>query len=307
MYLLLQFVSFWLAVPGQPRDCVAVEGLTILASDLAPFVAALRVLNAETSFGYAPDFGIRRTLTTREMNTVLRKYSSSAKEVTHSVCVVRNSQALTESDIRSAIARAFQQRDVEVEVLDFSIRQVGAGELSFPLHSLPAAEDHRSPVVWRGWYRDAGGRQTAVWARVRLKEDVPVAIASQSLPPGASLTAHLFTIESRSRFPQAARVPPPNPSELEGRCVRRAVRQGQVIDLKALEDPVAIRRGDLVTVSVTVNAASVQFEGRAETSARAGQSVSVTCPNSKRLLLAKAVEKGKAIVQVPDAFLRPKP
>jgi flagella basal body P-ring formation protein FlgA len=307
MYPLLQVVSIWLVIPGALQDCVVVDGPTILASDLAPAVPALKALDGGTSFGYSPTFDMRRNLTAREINTVVRKHVGNSRVVERSVCVVRRSRILTEADVRAALTRAFEGRQVAVDVVDFSRRQVGPGELSFPLQVLPLAENYETPVVWRGWFRDPGGRRIAVWVKVRLKEAMQVAVASKDLVAGAILDRQVFSIETRNGFPLATPVRGPDWGEFEGRCLRRAIHQGDVIPAKTVDDAVAIRRGEPVTVVVNVNAARVQFEGKAETSARAGQSVAVSSPNSKRLILAKAVEKGKAIVQVQDASSRTKP
>jgi flagella basal body P-ring formation protein FlgA len=297
----LQLVFILLAVPSLAENCVAVDGPTILASDLVAILPELQALEPTTQFGYAPDFDMRRNLSPREINTVLRRHFGDRTEVNRPVCVVRKSRTVTESDIRLAVERTFAGRRVNIQILDFSKRQVGPGELNFPHQALSTISDSTAPVVWRGWYRDPVGRRTAVWAKVRLSEELQVVIAARDVAAGTQLDENAITIASRSYFPRAAQPVSPKLADFQGRCVRRAIRRGDAIPLAALENPVAIRRGDSVTVEVTVNAATLKFQGKAETAARPGQSFAVSCPNSKRVLQAKAVEKGKAIVPIPSS------
>ncbi len=293
------------------EPCLAVGEGAITASVLAASVPELEILDPGFALFRAPELGIRRVISARELNLALRRNAPTAKTVDPlvSVCVVRRSRRITEQEIRDAVVDALTASGtpktdatpgVTVEVLDFSARDVGEGELRFPPQAPSRTDDPRTPVVWRGWHKSRSGQRLPIWAKVRLSERVTVPFAARDLAVGETIDSGAVVFRESVRFPSPSRSPA---AEVIGKVPKRWIHAGETVLSKDLAPAAAVRRGDAVDVQVVGGSGSVflRLAGRAETSGSAGQRIAVSSAFSKRMFQAVVKEKGHVLVTFDPA------
>jgi flagella basal body P-ring formation protein FlgA len=83
-----------------------------------------------------------------------------------------------------------------------------------------------------------------------------------------------------------------------GRAATRTIEPGVPIYASMLEVPLAVERGDTVTVEVTSGAAMLVFEALAESPGRAGESILIRNPENGRYFRARVEARGKVSIRV---------
>jgi len=107
-------------------------------------------------------------------------------------------------------------------------------------------------------------------ARVRAQVRRTVAVASRDLRRGDVLDAESFTSDARWLSPGAR---PAAIDALEGTSVRTRIRAGQVIASPDVEQPLAIRRGDVVFVHAVSGSMALKRLSRALADGKVGDVV----------------------------------
>lgn len=209
------------------------------------------------------------------------------------ICVVRRSRKITPDEACSVIRGVFARRDVQVEVIEVSQREVATiGTLRFSVHDLPLTGDPARAFTWNGWYVEPDGRKRPVWARVRLKETVIRAIALKDLAVGEVLTRENVRLEPREAFPATETE---TPEAVWGQAPRSPVLEGAWIDPKRLAKVPAIRKGDTILLEAVTPQSRLTIPGTAESTAYTGQRLTVITSLSKKAVRATATGQGRAI------------
>lgn len=142
-----------------------------------------------------------------------------------------------------------------------------------------------------------GCNQGAIWSiyvPVALNTYRNVVVASQPLQRGSTLTASQLQLKEID----VAQLHSQYFTTLEavaGKQVRRPVRDGAVISADAIEEPIAIRRGDNITIIANSGGLTVKMQGTALGDGRIGEQISVRNQSSERVI--KAIVQGKGEVQ----------
>jgi len=82
---------------------------------------------------------------------------------------------------------------------------------------------------------------------------------------------------------------------LNGKLVRRPVREGAVITADFIEEPIVIRRGDAITIIANSGTLTVKMQGTALGDGRIGQQISVRNQSSDRVIKATVRGQGEVI------------
>ena len=176
----------------------------------------------------------------------------------------------------------------------YSRQPAPPGELEFPRQGLRAGA-LRNGALWTGSVRYAGNRRFLIWARVKVTAGVRRVVAMADLKPGQPIDparswSKRATNSRRpailrslwTRWPGSGRdwrfVPAPR-SALD-----------QLVDAKD------VARGERVRVEVVEGAARLEFEGIAEGSGSAGETIPVRNPDTNRRFRARVEGKGRVSV-----------
>ena len=288
-----------LAAARAAGGCTAVEGDRILMKDLAKAAPVFGAVDPEAFVGFAPAPGVRRVFTTGQLERLMRAHGLSG-EAPAAVCFERASRPLSAEEVAAAIGRAFGERRVRVEVVDYQRAPVPAGRLEFPLSRLRAraGADPDDVILWRGRLVYGRGRSVPFWAKVRLAERRRLVVARRELAPGETVTEASVAVREIDVVPTAPEGFESAEPVIGGR-VRRRIEAGRPVFARAVVIPAAVSRGDLVRVEVFSGGARLAFEARAENSARKGEPVRLRSPlDEKAYLTATVTGAGRAVIHV---------
>jgi flagella basal body P-ring formation protein FlgA len=95
------------------------------------------------------------------------------------------------------------------------------------------------------------------------------------------------------RDPTASRI-----EDVAGKVLRRPVNAGAEVSISLLDDPPAVRRGDLVRVEVRSGFAVLHFVAVAESNVRAGDFAEFRNPGTGKLVRARVEDGSHAVVIV---------
>jgi flagella basal body P-ring formation protein FlgA len=290
--LLTLSIAFTLAT----TDCVVVGGDRILAGDLVAAVPELGALPAETVLGFAPLPGARRIFPAGELKRLAERADVKITPA-NGVCIERQLQTITAESILTEIKKSPRVKDCTIEVLDFPHVRAPEGEMVFPPEALmnPPTDKEDAPTLWRGYIRFGGGRRFSIWAKVKVTGPMQRVVAVEDLKARQPIQANQVKLEEYSGFPRTDGHAD-TLDRVVGRCPRRAIPSGASIHPAALDEPPAVSRGDLVDLEVRSGATHLDYVARAESSGRAGQTVSLRNAESKKIFPARVEGKGKALI-----------
>ncbi|MEN0019805.1 MAG: flagellar basal body P-ring formation chaperone FlgA [Planctomycetota bacterium] len=132
--------------------------------------------------------------------------------------------------------------------------------------------------------------------RVNVLVRRTVAVSTSALQRGDKLSTGSLTIEDRWIGPSTDAA---QADVIEGQELKRAIDAGHVIAARDIAEPITIRRGDLVTVSVVTPTVVVDIVARATNDAKAGDRITFESQDgSGRRFDARIDERGRAISTV---------
>ncbi len=284
--------------------CAAVSGDRIYMKDLARLRPVFAGADREAFLGFAPAPGARRVFTRGQLRRLMRAHGLGDGEP-EPVCFERAARRWTAAEVAEAARRAWEGRRVRVEVVDYQRTPAPNGRLEFSPKRLPATgADPDSAVLWRGRIVYGPGRSVPFWAKVRLAERRRMVVAAGELKPGD-------VIEETDVAVREIEVAPAAPAgfrraeEVAGARVRRRIAAGEPVYAAAVSIPAAVSRGDLVRVEVFSGGARLEFEARAENSARKGEPVRLRSPlNERTYLTATVTGAGRAVIEASGTSRR---
>jgi len=268
--------------------CLSVQPASehVVAGDLASASASFASLPPDTVLAWAPEPGVPRVFPVAELRRLAARLGA-APDADRDLCVERRVAPLDRARIQAALDARLPA--AYLEIVDFSRLPVPEGPLEFPPAGLRRGS---GAAYWSGYVRYAGNRRFAVWARVRMRGPVVVAVAD--LSPNRPIDATQLRVEIREGFPQAGFVE--SVSEAAGKQPRHSIRADTPIPALELAEPPVVARGDTVKVQVWSGAAYVSLEARAEGAAAAGQLVALRNPDSKQRFFARVTAPGRASI-----------
>lgn len=212
-------------------------------------------------------------------------------------------------------------REAVMASLHAALVGVGApedGDIEVPGLQAPVVAMDTTPqlAIEQVDYEAATGRFTATLAvaagdmpveRARLSGRVvpmlELAVATRKLSPGTVIAPGDLRLD-RVHVPASAGDLVRDPAQAIGMAVKHAVAQGQAVAVAELARPLAVQKGDRVTMLLQVPGLSLSGIGQALGGAAVGDRVSVLNPASRSVVEAVVTAPGTVLV-APGAEPRP--
>jgi flagella basal body P-ring formation protein FlgA len=276
--------------------CLPVTGDRILGADLASADTKFASLPAALQLGYAPSPGASRVFTALELQRIARANGIQAADFTD-VCFEIPLHVPTDAEFVEAMRPALPA-DATLRLVDMARTAIPTGKLQFPLSGLePPAVGNDGARLWRGFVQYTDTRRVAIWARAVITATCITVVTRTALAADTPVDAASLEIETRTgplkREPVASRL-----EQVVGRVIRRPLAAGAEIPLSLIDEPPAIRRGDLVRVEVRSGLAVLHFDAVAESTVRAGEYAGFRNPITGKTFRALAETGSKAVIVV---------
>lgn len=282
-----------------PASCVPVTSDHILGRDLALADTRFSALSATVPLGYSPMPGTTRVFTAVELQRIAHSNGIAVgiDAAFAEVCFEVPLRVPADTEFIESMQHSLP-REASVRLVDMGRTAIPAGRIEFPLTGLePPAAGSDGAQLWRGFVQYTDTRRTAVWARVSVAVTYTTVVTRKDLGADTPIETTALQIETRTgalkREKTADRI-----DEVAGRVVRRPVKAGAEISLSLLDEPPAIRRGDLVRVEVQSGRAVLRFDAVAQTTVRAGEIAELRNPITGKTFRARAETGSRAVVVV---------
>lgn len=281
-------------------NCLPVAGDHILGRDLALAEARFSLLSPTVAIGYTPAPGGTRVFSAAELQRIARSNGIAAGTNATDfaeVCFELPLHVPADTEFVESMRQSLGP-EASVRLVDMGRAAIPAGRIGFPLSGLePPAAGNDGVQLWRGFVQFTDTRRMAVWARVIVAVTYTAVVARKDLAADTTIETAALRIETRTgglrRDATASRM-----EEVAGRVVRRPVKAGAEIPLILLDEPPAIRRGDLVRVEVRSGLAVLRFDAIAQTTVRAGETAELRNPVTGKIFRARAETGSRAVVVV---------
>ena len=256
---------------------------------------------ADIPLGHAPYAGHYRWISRSEVEEALRKWGGESKVrllMEDKLLVRRQSQRVTAAQLEQAVRRHFEQQDsgaaFEVERIEApSGLVVPSGFLEIEIEA-PSKMGLLSNVSLKGNLMLDGRLQRSVWVRVALSARQEVVVALHDLPRGHRIRPQDVQLAQRrleklgSYFSRTEAV--------IGTVLGRSLSAQEPIPARFVKRPLAVKRGDFVTVLARGASFLVSTTGKAKGSGAVGDRIAVENLHSEKVV--RAVITGDKEVQV---------
>jgi flagella basal body P-ring formation protein FlgA len=210
--------------------------------------------------------------------------------------VTRKVQALGGDELVAAAAQAWRQvRQGQDDMLVEPVQPIPSVNLPTGKYQLRARRianpGQGSVVVWLDVLISGRVVHSASVA-LRDRGRHPVYIAKRTLDVGEPVRADDFQREDIEGGSASSVVPGMQPARL-----RRALRQGEVLNAEALVPADAVRSGDPLQVVLRQQGILVEVSGTAASDARPGQMVTVRWPQGREVVRGRLLDNGKVAIE----------
>ena len=271
--------------------CQVVEGDNITGRDLAAVNPLFAGIDPLLTISSTPSPGAVQVMGTERLARLARQHGIVSSTPFREVCFERATQVLTAEKLTPVLRNALAMDGAEIEILDFSRFAVPLGALEFTRSGLTP------PGLWRGRITYSAGRSSPVWVKANVTVERTWIEAAETLRAGKPIEAAQLVVRTGPRFPFGTQAI--GSAELAvGRAAMRTIEPGVPIYASMLEAPLAVERGETVTVEVTSGAAMLVFEALAESPGRAGESILIRNPENGRYFRARVEARGKVSIRV---------
>jgi flagella basal body P-ring formation protein FlgA len=279
------------SILAAPAD-VTIDVDTITLGVLIPFPAGDP--RAAIVLGYAPNPGLARRIPKSEIFSKLALAGKSADDLQlpDSILVHRRSAGLDQDRVTQAILDAFTKRfpgaNIEITNVEIPAVQIGTGAVQI-LASLPARLDPDSSIFVRVDLRGTTFAKTVfVRTTVRIEAEQPVLknkIAAHTEVQSGDIERRMMPLRLGSA-----------PEQVDGLLAKRDLEAGQVLTSDLLYLPLAVRKGDAVTVKAAAGTVTIVATMRAKSAGKLGETISVEHLSGEGSTLARIV--GPRILEV---------
>jgi flagella basal body P-ring formation protein FlgA len=293
------FLSFAMMCPivtlAAETQCITIAGDKILAGDLAKAVPEFAAAPADAVLSFAPIPGLTRIFNASDIARFAKRFQTPLGEGSlRSVCFESPAAVLTEDQIRTAILSAIHWPVVSLKIFDYIRSPMPPGRLEFRDAGL--TESTLNPTTtWRGRLVMDTGHTFPVWAKVSIVVEAKMLISARPIEKNTVLTSEDVAYSSEASFPLPEGVLL-SADEATGRSALRSLGKGSPILKWMLEQPLEVVQGQVVHVDAVCGDAHLGFEGRAQTSGRRGDEITVRNPNG-RSFRAKVIDKTRVEVR----------
>jgi flagella basal body P-ring formation protein FlgA len=295
-FLLLLLLSLPAIVSAR---CLPVAGDRILGADLAAADTKFASLPSTLQLGYAPAPGASRVFTAIELQRIGHANGLQAADFTD-VCFEIPLHVPADAEFIEAMRPALPA-DATLHLVDMARAAIPSGKLRFPLSGLePLAAGNTSIAgaqLWRGFVQYTDTRRIAVWAHVAVTVTYTTVVTRKALVADTPVDEASLEVQTKAG-PLKHEVAASRVDQVAGRVIRRPVPAGAEIPLSLIDEPPAIRRGDLVRVEVRSGLAVLHFDAVAESNVRAGEYAGFRNPITGKTFRAQAETGSKALIVV---------
>jgi flagella basal body P-ring formation protein FlgA len=280
-----------LSILSAPAD-VTIDADTISLGALIPFPAGDS--RASISLGYAPNPGLARRIPKSEILTKLAVAGKSADDLQlpESILVRRRAAGVDRDQVMKAILDAFIKRfpgaNLEINNVEIPAVQIGTGAVQITA-SLPARLDPDSTVFVRVDLRGTNFAKT-VFVRTTVRIEAEQQVLKSRVAAHAEIQPGDIERKMMPVRPGSA------PEQVDGMLAKRDLDAGQVLTSDLLYMPLAVRKGDSVTVKAKSGAVTIAATMRAKSAGKLGETISVEHLSGEGSTIARIV--GPRILEV---------
>ena len=278
-------------------DRVEVREEHLTLGDLCPGVIADL---ADLSFGYAPYPGQVRWLSRSEVLSALRRagYDNPQVQMAEKVLVTRASQTLTVGMVKAAVARYFATAypKFEMDVTELEVPQdialpAGKLELSVDSTQVPTRLDG---VTLKLRVSIDGKTDRSQWVHVRARAHGRVVTTTR--PVGFGEVLNRSNLELEDKVVDQLEGLETDVDLVAGSVAKRALQAGDVVTSRDINQPVLVKRGDLVTMVARLKNLTISASARARDSGGRGDLIVVQNLDSRQLVEARIVAPNRVEV-----------
>lgn len=285
---------------AEMRRSVVVQGDTVRLGDLFPYAGA----DAEAAVAAAPRPGQSEIFEADRLRTLAQRYRLATADGLPARVVVERAARLVEADevaaaIRAALAGRGLGDDAEVDVDGRMRRLYAAAEAPTAVRAYDVTVDPRTHR-FVATLAVATGREATETLQVggRIVQMTEIAVPARDLAAGEVLVqADLRPL--RLRRDQVQRGMMADARDLIGKAARRPLREGAVVRVADVREPVVVARGAMVTLYFQTPRLLVTAKGRATQDAAVGDTVAVVNIQSNKTV--EGIVTGPDQVQIQAA------
>lgn len=271
-------------------DRVEVDREHLSLGDLAQDVGAEL---GDLSFGYAPYPGHVRWLSRAEVVSALHRAGQDGLrvEMADKILVTRASQRLSKEAVRDAVAAylASSHPQFRFELLELEVPQdiaLPAGRLELRVESANTLT-RLDGVTLKLAITIDGKVDRSQWVRVRARARGSVVVASRPVSYGEALNRSNLDLVEKDLTELDGLLT--DIDQVAGAIAKRGLQTGDILSSRDFQEPVLIKRGDLVTVVARVHNLTVSASARARDSGGRGDLIVVQNLDSKQLVEARVI------------------
>ncbi len=264
----------------------------ILAGDLVSAYPAMASLDPATPVVHAPEPGVSRVFRSLDLRPLAARFNLEPPDPATEFCVERPVAPLDPARLMNAMQAVLPE--ARISVMEYSRQPAPAGTVEFTRDGLHEGTA-RSGSLWMGAVRYGATRRFPIWARVQVAMKLNRVLALGDLRPEQPIQPGQVIEEQREEFPKTGDFAASR-DQVAGRWPRISIRAGSEIRMDQLIDPKAVGRGERVRVEVVEGGAHLEFDGIAESSGSAGETIPVRNPENGHRFRARVEGKGRVSV-----------
>lgn len=281
------------------RESAQIDGQIIYLGDLFSHTGD----KASIALAYAPKPGKRAIFDARWLSRVAQAYQLNWRPLTHRdhIVVQRTSSVITRAEIAEQLREAlieygadpdmeiqFSNRQLSLHVAGEGINEIGFENISYDTHT------HRFAVVVYAPVGDAAAPRTRLTGRLYPTTEIPVA-ARRLLKGDIINKGDIRWTRVRTSRLQTDAVS--NIDDLIGKSPRRGIREGQTFRSSAVQDPVLVEKGSLVTIVLQARQMFLTAQGKAMQSGSDGDVIRISNTQSNKQIEAEVIGAGRVAVR----------
>lgn len=286
------------------RDLVTYGDLIAGMSGEAALLPAFRA----PALGETGTIQVTRILDAAKAAGVLQDPSELAHHGLSQIVVTRAARRLSAADIEAAVKAGLHER-YGIDARGFALQIDGGApgaavepDITAPLKVFEISFDARSRRLQARLAvpGSAAHRLRPIQISGQLVETVEVVVPRRAIARGETLRASDVTVERRPREGQASDII----AEIRGavdKVARRPLLPGMVLRAADVQREEIVAKNEIITIVYEAPGLMISMRGRASEGGAMGDTVSVTNPQSKRVLQGTVIGPGRVSVQAVTA------
>jgi flagella basal body P-ring formation protein FlgA len=294
------------AVQGEPvmlRESITVNSKVVRLGDLFVGVGD----KADITVAYAPEPGKRAIFDANWLFRAARAYKLNWRPLSlqDQVVVERESLMVTREEIEDHIRAALVERGadpaMQVELTNRMMRIYLPGTATSTIGVEDVAYESRTgrfAAVIAAPVGEPAAMRVRVSGRVHKITQVPVPARRLAINDVITERDVKFVAIRDDRVPRDAVT---NADELIGMAAKRGLRPGVPVQSTAVQQPILVPKGSLVTIVLQIAKMTLTAQGKALDNGSDGETIRVANSQSKKVIEAEVAGPGKVVVRSADA------